>query len=694
MKKVRILQSVLGLAVLLPQVSFGQSYTLADLGSNSWSYSEAHGINASGYVVGEYEPTNFFYVLAFLYANGTMTDLGHLTGTPYAIAYGINDTNAIVGESSTATSTLAFLYTNGVMTSLGTLGTLVGGYSSAHAINRSLEIVGEASLANASVIHAVLYSKGGKTDLGAFGGDWSSANAINNGGVIVGESDIVNQGVTNVHAFIYTNGAMHDLGTLGGTYSDATGINDSGVIVGESDTIIGGVTYTHAFIYKNGTMSDLGTLGGTVSSAHAINSAGQIVGYASDVNEVGHAFLYDGSTMINLDTLIPPGSGFTNLASADAINDAGQIAGSGYLADGSYHAYLLSPAPPLVVLITNPAPNATFQAPATFVVGASATDTAGTVTNVEFLVNANVIGNSTSVPYNASANNLPAGSYILTAVAADDAGLKATNSITVTVGDIPPTVSITNPAPNAVFQAPATFTVSASASDADGSVTNVEFLVNGAVIGDSSSVPYSATANNLIAGSYTLTAIAWDNAGMTATNSIGVTVIDAPPTVTITNPAANAAFQAPATFAIGASASDSDGTVTNVEFLVNGNVIGNSTSVPYSATASSLSAGTYLLTAIASDDAGLTATNTLSITVTNAALPTITITEPVFTGSNFSFAFGTQIGYTYAGEFVTPLAETNNSWVVFTNLSGNGSVVRVTDWNLTNGQRFYRVVAH
>lgn len=343
---------ILSLNWAIPRASQAQGYTIQDLGSNAWSYSAAHGINALGYVVGEYEPTNFFYVQAFLYENGTMLDVGHLSGTPYAIAYGINGTNAVVGESNTANATHAFLASNGTIKDLGTLGA-IGGYSSAHAINGAEQIVGEASLVNVSVIHAVLYSGANKTDLGALGGDYSSASAINNSGIIVGESDIVELGVTNVHAFVYTNGAgasMKDLGTLGGAYSSAKGINDSGVIVGESETLVGGVSDLHAFIYRNGLMSDLGTLGGRVSSASAINTHGQVVGYATDTNETASAFLYNGSSMINLSELIPAGSGWTNLGSADAINDAGQIAGSGYLADGSYHAYLLTPAAPWLAL--------------------------------------------------------------------------------------------------------------------------------------------------------------------------------------------------------------------------------------------------------------------------------------------------------------------------------------------------------
>jgi probable HAF family extracellular repeat protein len=679
-----------------PMGGLGQTltYTLTDLGSNAWSYSAAHGINGHGGVAGEYEPTNFFYVLGFYYDNGVLSEVGHLAGAPYAIAYAANDNNEVVGESNTANATHAFLYSNGVMTDLGTLGTL-NGYSSAHAINRLGHVVGEASLANVSVIHAVLYSGGNKTDLGVLGGNYSNARGINNSDVIVGESDVVSQGVTNVHAFTYTNNVMLDLGTLGGAYSSAAGINDNGVVVGEAENLVGGVSNLRAFVFRNGAMIDLGTLGGVTSSASAVNSGDQVVGYATDANEVAHAFLYVGSTMINLDEHIPPGSGWTNLASADAINDAGQIAGSGFLADGSYHGYLLTPAPPLSVAITNPLPGATFASPASFSVDATTSDSAGTVTNVEFLVNGVVVGEDPTAPYTAAINNLTLGAYILTAIASDDTGLRATNSIAVTVSDNPPTVAITNPVPNASFQAPASLVVGASASDTDGAVTNVEFLVNDLPVGNSTMVPYSAAVNNLSAGTYVLTAVATDNADLKATNSITITVTasDQPPTIAITNPVPGATFQAPASFTVQASASDSDGTVTNVQFLINGTVIGNSTTVPYSAAANNLPAGSYTLMAIATDNGNLTGTNSIAISVTNSALVPVLISNPTFGAGGFSFSFATQAGYTYAGEFTTSLAETN-TWLTFTNLSGNGSTVRVTDPAPTNGQRSYRVLAH
>jgi len=105
----------------------------------------------------------------------------------------------------------------------------------------------------------------------------------------------------------------------------------------------------------------------------------------------------------------------------------------------------------------------------------------------------------------------------------------------------PPTVLITNPPNGTVFTAPANVTIQASASD-DVSVTNVQFLVGSIVLGNDTTRPYSAVTNGLSAGSYTLSAVASDNLGAKATNSISITVTNPPPSaVTLLNPTSGGA---------------------------------------------------------------------------------------------------------------------------------------------------------
>jgi regulation of enolase protein 1 (concanavalin A-like superfamily) len=83
----------------------------------------------------------------------------------------------------------------------------------------------------------------------------------------------------------------------------------------------------------------------------------------------------------------------------------------------------------------------------------------------------------------------------------------------------PPTVSLTAPANGATFTAPATVTVSASASDTDGTIAAVDFFAGTTLIGSDASSPYSVTWNNVPAGTYSLTAVARDDDGGSTTSA-------------------------------------------------------------------------------------------------------------------------------------------------------------------------------
>lgn len=125
----------------------------------------------------------------------------------------------------------AFLYANGTMNDLGTLG---GNFSVAYGINASGQVVGNSTISGNSTRHAFLYTNGTMEDLGSLGGD-SSAVGINAGGEIVGWADTA--GDASEHAFLYSNGSMIDLNNLiapdsGWTLDDAAAINDNGWIVG------------------------------------------------------------------------------------------------------------------------------------------------------------------------------------------------------------------------------------------------------------------------------------------------------------------------------------------------------------------------------------------------------------------------------------------------------------------------------
>ncbi len=94
----------------------------------------------------------------------------------------------------------------------------------------------------------------------------------------------------------------------------------------------------------------------------------------------------------------------------------------------------------------------------------------------------------------------------------------------------------------------------------------------------------------------------------------GLTYASLPPSVTITAPAD--AAQVPAgDITIQASASDSDGTVTTVEFFEGDNFLGADSSAPYSWSWTDVADGCYTILALARDDSGLTGSRTIDLTV-------------------------------------------------------------------------------
>jgi probable HAF family extracellular repeat protein len=141
------------------------------------------------------------------------------------------------------------------------------------------------------------------------------------------------------HAFLWDPvTGMRDLGTLGGPNSSGSGVNDNGQVTGWG--IVGTVTY--AFLWDPVTgMRDLGTLGGILSFSSGINASGQVTGFSETADGLGHAFLWDGMSMFDLNDLIDPGLGWT-LIDGRGINDTGQITGAGVIG-GQGHAFLLTP---------------------------------------------------------------------------------------------------------------------------------------------------------------------------------------------------------------------------------------------------------------------------------------------------------------------------------------------------------------
>jgi hypothetical protein len=216
----------------------------------------------------------------------------------------------------------------------------------------------------------------------------------------------------------------------------------------------------------------------------------------------------------------------------------------------------------------------------------------------------------------ANANIAPPGYYMLFIINAN--GVPSVARMVSVTGNSLPTVTLSQPADGTTFASPATVNLAATAADSDGTVAKVEFFNGTTKLGEDTTAPYGFTWAGVTAGSYTLTARATDNLGGTTTSAASrITVVsNAAPVVSITSPANGDVFAWKPTITITANASDSDGTVTKVEFLDGTTVLGQDTAAPFSFTWRNVPQGTHALTARATDTAAAVGTSsTVTITV-------------------------------------------------------------------------------
>jgi Bacterial Ig domain len=186
------------------------------------------------------------------------------------------------------------------------------------------------------------------------------------------------------------------------------------------------------------------------------------------------------------------------------------------------------------------------------------------------------------------------------------------SSVSAVIGT-PPTVSITAPvnAANVVVNSPTIITAAAAATNNPGNVKQVQFLVDNVAVATVSAYPYSTTWTPTSLGTYSISAEVTDNDGNT-TNSlpISITVVtEPPPSVNITSPLVGSISTVSQGLTINANATSPSGTISSVQFFENGIPIATTTTPPYTATFTPLSAGVFTITAVATDNSGETTTS-------------------------------------------------------------------------------------
>jgi len=285
------------------------------------------------------------------------------------------------------------------------------------------------------------------------------------------------------------------------------------------------------------------------------------------------------------------------------------------------------------------------------VLTATASDVDGSVVRVVFFQNGVQVAQVNSAPYKYTFSTATAGNYTFTAVATDNLLAQSTSApVVVSVqNNAPPTVSMTA-SPTSVTLGGST-TLQATASDADGTIAKVAYYANGSLIGQSSTAPYQLSYVPATVGTLSLTAVATDNMGGTATSTaVPVTVTASVggrnnlPSVSLAASATTVQVGTAVSFT--ATATDSDGTISKVEFLNGATVVGTDTSSPYTYSFTPSAAGTYQFTARAYDNVGSVASSASVSIVASAApvapqLPRVTLAL-----SNTLFAPGATVTLT------------------------------------------------
>lgn len=270
----------------------------------------------------------------------------------------------------------------------------------------------------------------------------------------------------------------------------------------------------------------------------------------------------------------------------------------------------------------------------------------------------------------------------------------------------PPAVNLFSPASGSSFYGPTNIQLFAKTFDATSSISNVEFYAGAQDLGSGSLLVldppgisgfvgpvYLLDWTNVPWGNYSVTAVATDNGGNSATSApVLINVLPPPPAVKITSPTNGATFVAPVDIPINAEASSSNADVVKMNFFVNDRPIGvdlgtNKTS--YALTWSNVPPGFYYLRAVATDSfggKGSSAPVQISVTGTNKPplLPLVTVYawDPIaVVGTNCLSCYSNSPVATLNFRAVTNTAtfvvrrsgDTNNSLVVNYSLSGTAS---------------------
>ncbi len=285
--------------------------------------------------------------------------------------------------------------------------------------------------------------------------------------------------------------------------------------------------YGFNFINSIAIQSDGKIVGGGSVQGHDETGPNFALFRFNNNGEPDSSFNGDGIQVTEISGVI---NGIVDIAIA---NDKLYVVGNSYVPghSGIVASYLLNnPNNAPTVSISIPNNIVMYSSPARIKINAIAHDENGTISKVQFYNGTTIIHTETKSPYGFLWADVPEGNYTLTAKAFDSAGNVITsNSINVSVLDsnVAPVVSIVSPVNDTTYTGPATIRLIANAKDPNDKISKVEFYNGSTLLRTEHYYPYTYWWTNVQPGTYTITAKAYDEKGLSATS--------APVTITVTN---------------------------------------------------------------------------------------------------------------------------------------------------------------
>lgn len=176
--------------------------------------------------------------------------------------------------------------------------------------------------------------------------------------------------------------------------------------------------------------------------------------------------------------------------------------------------------------------------------------------------------------------------------------------------NVAPQIELISPANQTIYSSLDEIVLSAEASDFDGEIESVVFVVNGEDVGEITSMPYELNYTLPAYQTYDIFAVAIDNLGAEVESEHISVKATTPPFVEMEIPGADTTVNGLPEITLKAIADDSYGDVVNVDFYTtNNNLLGSVSTPPYIYTWTVPFYGIFELKAVATDDDGITATS-------------------------------------------------------------------------------------